>query len=1062
MRSKFKWIFTLLLAFTMQFSFAQEKTVTGVVSDELGPAIGATVTVKGTKNVVATDFDGKFSIKAKSGDVLEVSYLGMKQNIAVGAANSYNVTLKSVELKEVVVVAQNMTKQQKALGVAVSVLTSEQIEGKPQSDVVRSMQGKLSGVQITNTGGMAGQTSNIAIRGIKSFTGSTQPLFVIDGVPFDTSQSDLTGSFNQGAAASTNRFLDLDPSNIESIVFLKSLTATVTYGEQGKNGVILVTTKKGKKGQAMNVTLTSSLYFSEIANLPDFTSKYGGGNNQIIAVGNVGNWGAAFNPNIQAPHPYDQAHLNGIFPQYIGATLPWVAAENNVKDFFRVGVASQQSILINGGSDKSTYSLNASYTDEDGIVDYNNVRKYNFGGNFNVEFTDKFKVFSSFTFFNTQFSTPPVAAANGAGAISIFERLLYLPRNFDLMNLPYQSPVDGSSVFYRTDIENPRWLLNNVKNSQNVDRFFGQITPSYDITDNLNVMYRFGFDRYTDSQEFYVNKGAVEVPYNLGYLRTTTGINTVIDQSLIFNHKPITLTGDLAVQTLLGFNARRDSYQQSGISSQGQRIFGINDHSNFTTSTNSDIQAGDLDTPLQWANRLGAYTNIDFSYSNYLYLNLSARKDWYSSLESEFRSILYPGASLSFVPSSLTDLSKYKINFLKFRAGFGTSAGFPPLYTTSNRSFLGDVFSGLSNVAGVAESNVLGNPNLKPELRKEFEFGTDIKMFDNRVKLELTYFKNINTDQIINRPVDPATGYTSTFINAGRIDNTGIEANLSLVPIRTNDFEWEITNIFYKYVSEVKALPEGQDAIAISGFSNGIRNAAVVGQPLGVIQGTYAVTDANGNLLINPGDGTIIASSDVGLENKIIGDPNPDFTLSVNNGFSYKGLSLNVLLEYTQGGDFYSNTIENLLRRGVTQDTENGRENTYVLPGFYGDPSTGLPILDANGNQIPNNVQISPNNIYFLNTLDVDSQNIYDATRLRLREISLGYALPSKLLKGTGLTGLSFSFVGSNLWLKAFNIPEHTNVDPELISTGQGRGLGLDFQTAPQSKRYGMNIKINF
>ena len=924
------------------------------------------------------------------------------------------------------------------------------------------MQGKLSGVQITNTGGMAGQTSNITIRGLKSFTGSSQPLFVIDGVPFDTSQSDLTGNFNQGAASSTNRFLDLDPENIESITFLKSLSATATYGEQGKNGVVLVTTKKGKKGQAMNVALTSSVYFSEIANLPDFTNKYGGGNNNILNVGNAGNWGAAFDSNVLAPHPYDQPHLNAIFPEYVGVNTPWVAAKNNVKDFFRRGIGTQQSILINGGTDNATYAFNASYTDENGIVDFNNVRKYNFGGNYEVQFTDKFKLFSSFTFFNTKFSTPPVAAANGAGAISIFERLLYLPRNFDLMNLPYESPVDGSSVFYRTDIENPRWLLHNSRNSQEVNRFFGQITPSYDITKNLNVMYRFGFDRYTDSQEFYVNKGAVEQPYNLGYLRTTTGINTVLDQSVIFNHKSINLGSNFALQPILGFNARRDSYEQSGISSQGQRIFGWNDHSNYTTSTNSDIQAGDLDQPLQWSNRLGVYTMLDFSYKNYLYLNLSARNDWFSSLEAANRSIFYPSGTLSFVPSEMTDLSKYKINYLKFRGGFGTSAGFPPLYTTSNRRLIADYFSGSSNLAGIAESNLLGNPNLKPELRKEYEFGTDIRMFDNRVKLDLTYFHNINTDQIINTANDPSVGYTSTFINAGRIDNKGVEANLTLVPIRTDNFEWEINNIFYKYKSEVKELSQGLDALSISGFSNGIGNFAIVGQPLGVIQGSYALTDANGNFLINPGSGTIIANTDVGLPNKVIGDPNPDFTLSVNNGFTYKGLSLGVLFEYTQGGDFYSHTIGNLLRRGVTQDTENGRENTYVIPGFYANPTTGQPILDANGNQIPNSVQISPNGVYFLNTLDVDSQNIYDATRLRLREVTFGYSLPTKMLKGTGLSKLSINFVANNLWLKAFNIPEHTNVDPELISTGQGRGLGLDFQTAPQSRRYGMNIKINF
>ena len=1066
MRSKFKWIFTLLVAFTMQFCFAQQKTVTGTVTSVGAKLPGATVSIAGKKYGTQTDENGKFSIKANQGDVLEFSFLGKdSKSVTVGASNIINVVLGGDKVIEtVVVVGQGVAKDKKKLSYQVSTLSSEQLEGKPQSDVVRSMQGKVSGVQITNTGGLAGQTSNFVFRGNKSFTGNSQPLFVVDGVPFDTSSSDVTGSFNSGAAASSNRFLDLDPANIESISFLKGLSASVTYGSRGRNGVVLITTKGGKKGENMKVSYGSSVYFSEVANLPEFTNRYGNGNNNIIGVGNIGNWGAEFDSNIQAPHPYSAAHLSTIFPEYVGATRAWQAAPNNVKDFFRIGVATQNSLVVSGGTEKVSYAFNGSYTDEDGIVDYNNVTKYNLGAKINAQLNDKFSIKTSFTYFNTKFSTPPVAAANGAGAISIFERLLYMPRDLDLMNLPYANPVTGASVFYRTDTDNPRWLLNNVLNEQNVDRTFLTFEPNYKLSKTLDVTYRFGFDRYVDNQKFHVNKGSTEQSYSTGYLRTVIGTNTLMDQSLLFKRKKINFTDDFGVEPILGFNARHDSYRQSGISSLGQIVFGSTDHSFFSTSSNDDQDSGDLDVPLQYSNLLGAFATLDFNYKTFLYLNVSGRNDWYSSLEGRNRAVFYPAASVAFIPSSAFELfSNSKVDFLKLRAAYGSSAGFPGLYNTRGTfGFSSNIFQSTTPIPGNGTGNLIGNPDLKPELHKELEFGVETEMFNKRVILDASYYSRRSENQIVSRAVDPATSGTSQTINAGRIDNKGIEANLTVIPVRTDNFEWSVTGIFYKNKSKVVELPDGQDKLTIAGFSNGIGNAAVVGEPYGVLFGDYALTDANGNYLINPGDGTLISSTDVGLPNKIIGDPNPEYTLSVNNGLSYKGLNLGFLFEFTKGGDFYSHTIENLLRRGVTKDTEEGREQTYVVPGVFADPTSGAVILDGNGQPIPNNIQISANNVYFLNTIDPNSQNIYDATRLRLREVSLAYSIPKKMLKNTGVDGITFGLVANNLWFKAFNLPKYTNVDPDLISTGQGNGLGLDFQTAPQSKRYGFNIKVNF
>jgi TonB-linked SusC/RagA family outer membrane protein len=1067
MRSKFKWIYALLVALTMQFSFAQQKTVTGKVTGDDGSLPGATVKIVGTNQAVSTGFDGNYSIKVKEGDVLEASYVGAPtKKMTVGAGNVINFNLVGGKVIDVIVLtAQGQTKSKKKLAVGLQTISQDEIQGKPQSDIARSLQGKVAGAQITNTGGMAGSTSNIVIRGGKTFSGNAQPLFVVDGVPFDASSSDQTGSFNQGAAASSSRFLDLDPANIENITILKSLSASVTYGSQGRNGVVLITTKNGKKNQKLNVDYSSSIYFSEVANLPEFTNKFGNGNNNIHVNGNVGNWGAEFNPNVLVPSIYNQQHLNASFPQYIGALTPYVAVENNVKDFFRQGIAKQNSLILSGGGEKFTYSVSGAYTDEEGIVKYNNVNKLNFGGNFNIDVTDKFKVRTNFTFYNTKYSTPPVSAANGAGAVSIFERLLYIPRNLDLNNLPYQDPITGGSAFYRTDVDNPLWLRENSRTLQNVDRFFGVFEPSYQLSNKLNLAYRIGFDRYTDTQDVYTNKGSVETPFNLGYLRTTVGVNTIIDQSLILKSKSLKIAENLSLDPLVGINLRYDGFKRNGLSSSNQVIFGALEHNYFQTSASVDPFVGDLNIPLLSQNILGTYANLDFGYKDYLFLNLAGRYDKVSFLEKDNNDIFYPSASLSFVPTSaFPSMRSNTLEFLKLRASYGTSAEFPELYRTRNfNSFNPNVFQGPNGVvSGTSPLARAGNPNLTPSLRREFEAGLEVEMFNKRLTLDANYFYNISNNQLVDRDLDPSTGFTTTTINAGRIDNKGIEAILSFSPIRTKDFEWSIRNIFYTYRSEVVDLPDGQERINVSGFGNGIGNFAVEGQPMNAIMGTYALKDNNGNYLINPTNGTIIRSDQAGLPDKIIGDPNPDFTYSVANGFDYKGFSLNVLFEYVKGGDFYSNTIENLLRRGVTKDTEEGRFNSYILNGVYGNPSTGQVILDSNNNPIPNQVQITANGVYFLNTLDANSENIYDATRVRLREASFGYTLPKKWLKKTGLTNVSFQVTGSNLWFKAFNLPKYTNVDPDLISTGQGNGSGLDFQTAPQSRRYGFNLKVNF
>jgi len=1070
MKLKLNGFLVLFVVLVTQITFAQERAVSGVVSDNTGmPLPGVSVLVKGTKTGIQTDFDGKYSIKATSSQVLIFSFIGMKTQEIIASSERINVKMldNSQVLEEVVVVGQGQTRAKKTIAYATSELKTDALENKPQTDVVRSMQGKVAGVQITNTGGMAGSTSNIVIRGNKSFTGSSQPLFVIDGVPFNTESSEVTTSFNQGASTASSRFGDIDPNNIESMTILKGLAASVTYGSQGRNGVILITTKGGKKTKKTNFSYSSTLFISEVANLPEFQNTYGGGNLNNNVQGNIGNWGGAFDGS-DVPHIYDQAHITAVFPEYAGATNPWVAAKNNVKDFFRKGVSNAHNLNLSGGEEKFTYAFNAGYSAEDGFVENNAINKYNFGGNFTIQATDKLKFETSLTYFNTAYTSPPIGASQGAGVSSIFERLLYLPRNFDLMNLPYENPQTGANIFYRTDVDNPRWLLKNSGNKQDVNRFFGKFGFTYAISDKIGVKYVFGIDKFTDEQQFHQNKGGQETVTTVGYLRNTVGISTLMNQDLIFSLKPVTIVADFQLSGIIGFNTRRDTYKQTGIASLGQQQFGVLDHSYFQTSTGAfdPVTGIDLNRPTAWTNILGAYASADFSYKDYLYLTLAGRNDNVSVVESQNQSIFYPSASLSFVPTdAFESLQGGTLNFLKLRLAYGTSAGFPDRYLTRSRAIFNSssiVASNGSATPGTDIGNNLGNPDLKPELHKEYEFGVDLEMFNRRVELNASAYYQQSKNQIVSRNLDPTSGYTATTINAGQIDNKGLEANLSIILLKTNDFSWTTTGIFSKNISKVVSLPEGQERIRIEGFSNGIGNYAIAGEPFNAIVGSYALKDDQGRYIIDPTNGTIITSVEAGLSDKIIGDPNPDFRLGFDNTFEYKGFRFNALLEYVKGGDFYSTTATNLLRRGVTVDTEEGRLGTYIIPGVYGNPSTGAVILDTNGQPTANTIQMPGNQIYFLNLVDADSNNIYDATRVRLREVSLGYTLPNKYLKNTSISNLTFSITGQNMWLKTFNIPRGTNVDPDLISTGDSNGLGLDFQTAPQSKRYGFSVKVNF
>tara|TARA_R110002072_G_scaffold66499_2_gene163928 strand:+ start:16105 stop:19386 length:3282 start_codon:yes stop_codon:yes gene_type:complete len=1093
MRTKFSGILTLLLALVVQLTFAQEKTISGTVTDNTGlPLPGVNIIVKGTSNGTQSDFDGNYSISANMGQTLVFSYVGFTTvERAVGAANSVNVQMEedAAVLDEVIVTGYGIAREKKALGYAVSTLEAEAVENKPESDVVRTLNGKVAGVQITGTGGATGSGTNFIIRSKSSITGSNQPLFIVDGVPFDGSTNNQTG-FGGGNSVTSSRFLDLDPNNIESVSILKGLSAAVLYGQQGRNGVVLITTKNGSAknlNKKFEVTLSQQVYTTEISNLPDYQNEYGQGSDNTPNPGFVGNWGGRLDAGLTIAHPYAGPYGGteanpGIFPQFRDLEIPYVAAENNVSDFFRTGIGHATSVNVSGspGDGGSRYNLNFGYTTEDGYIPNNGLTRYNIGMGGSTKLSNKFTFDGTANFSSLEVNTPPIAANNAAGAISIFTRTLFIPRNLDLGNLPFENPNDRSSVYYRGDQENPYWLLNNAGLEQKTNRFYGKLSASYEISENILASYRFGLDTYTEEQEFRVAKGAVTVPYNTGYLRTTSGTNFIFDHNLNFSFTNITITDKLDGDVQVGFNARRDEYEQFGLSSTDQVVFGFFNHRNFSAQNINDPVGGILDFRSE-RNILGAYGQASFDYDNVVYLTLSARNDWGSNVERENRSILYPGVSLSFTPTSLDGVSTNgALNFLKLRAAYGTSARFPGLYGT--RAVLNTVANTFVQPNGnttVINSLPAGSPNpdLKPELQKEFEVGVEAEMFNRRLTLDATVYKRIIEDQIVNRPTNPSTGFTNINDNVAESEIEGVELGVDFTLLKTDDFAWKLRNNFTAFENQVVDLG-GLEAFPYAGFI-GLGNYASEGEPLGVIKGSYAArydptnqtpenplgienVGVEGVLLINPQDGKIIDSANLSLPDETVGDPNPDWRATTINSFSYKGLTLSAQVEYTHGGDIFSQTASQYYRRGVTTVNVDNREGSYVIPGILANPNTGVPLTDASGNFIDNTIQIGANDVFFINLVDPVGQGIYDASHLRLREVSLTYSLSEKMLERTPFGNVTFGLSGQNLYVRTFNIPQAFNFDPEALSTGVGNGDGLDFQTGPSSRRYSFSIKATF
>ncbi|MCU0334410.1 MAG: SusC/RagA family TonB-linked outer membrane protein [Chitinophagaceae bacterium] len=1009
-------------------------------------------------------------MSVSKGATIDVSYIGFDSKSFVAGAGPVSISLipgQGNGLNEVVVTALGIKREKKALGYAVASVGKKDLELRPESDVVRILNGKAPGVDILAASGMSGSGTNIIIRGVNTISGSSTPLFIVDGVPFDAS-TNAQASFVFGNTTSS-RFLDLDPNNIESIDVLKGLSATTLYGELGRNGVVVVTTKNGssrRSNKKLEVTVNQSIFWNNVANLPEYQQRYGGGFDQSLGLAFFSNWGAEFtSPAATVPHPYDRTALRTAFPEFVGAQYEYKAYPNTVKNFFRTGLVSTTSVNVGGSSQNASFNVNYTYNDDKGFTPGNSVFKNTFGMGGSAKLANKMTVSGSFNYATTDFKSPPTSTSFGSNpsASSVFGNLIYTPIAINLMGtpadgnnyLPWNNPLDNSSVYYRAnnDIQNPRWTVANGFTGQKVNRVFGNISARYDVLKNLAVTYRVGLDRYSDYNFLSQNKGGTVggAQYQLGMHRTVNGYNTIWNHDLILNYNT-DFGQDWRLNVDAGLQSQERIYEQNGMKSTQQLVYGLFNHNNFIVQENRGEDGSRLDF-LSRTQSVGVYGQAQLAFREYLYATVGGRNSWSSNLEQANRSLFYPSASVSFIPTSAIAALKDSrvLNYVKLRAGYATSANFGFPYSTRNQLNIStNVFQDRSGTTINTNSiaNRLANPDLRPELLSEVEVGVEGRFFNNRFNLDFTWYSRTSKDQILDRDLDPSTGFTVTSINAGSVRNQGIEIGAGYTVIRGKDWRWQVDGNFTLNRSLVSGLPDDIKQIVVDGFSNqGL--FAINGQPLGIIQGQATLKDEKTGQRLVDGNGNYIGSQDL----SIIGNPIPDFKLTGISTLSWKGLSFRMQWDYTKGGDMLAYTPATLIGRGLTRDTEFDRTLPLILPGVKQDGT-------------PNDIQISTSQAYFNNFsgqfAGTDDLVVYDATVIRLREASLSYSLPEKWIRNTPFGQVSLNFAGQNLWYNAPNFPKYVNFDPETSSLGVSNVRGLEYLSGPTSRRYGFSVRVTF
>lgn len=1033
-----------VLLFVMLFgsvAWGQERTVTGKVTsaDDGSPLPGVNVLVKGTTAGTVTDSNGQFSITAADQAILVFSFIGYTtKEVPLGSQSSIDVSLSAdvTQLSEVVVTAFGIEREKKALGYSVSQVSNQELIQARTTNFANALTAKVAGLRVQGSNGMVGSSSSIFIRGFTTFTGSNQPLFVVDGIPIDNGGG---GNALQSGVSNSNRAIDINQDDIETVSVLKGPAAAVLYGSRAAAGAIIITTKKGKSdsGKKNTVTYNSAFTLAEVNRFPDWQNSYAQGDRGLFNPLSINSWG----PRIQG-----QTVTNFRGEQEVLNAYP-----NNVKDIFQTGRNIQNNLSFSGQGNKSSYYFSYGNLRETGILDNNELTRNTFTFTGDTKFTEKFSSGVSVIYTNNQSSR----TQQGNQLANPFFRTWFLPRSYNLFGYPFENP-DGSQVspssnsdlkptntWYGGD-DNPLWTIKNNTYEDEINRIIGNVNLNYQLTDFLSVNYRIGTDAYTEVAKIYNEIGS-----RGGSAAGQTGAITDqkftrIETSSYFNvnFNKRFLNDELGVKVLLGNEINDRKTINNGVTGSAIQI---RDFENITNTLNFNPFGTQSQTRL-----IGVYTDITLDYKNFAFIGLQGRNDWSSTFGKDNRSYFYPAVTASVVLTDMVpSLQNSVLTFAKIRGNVATVGREAPVFQTDTyfsrsaptyEGFGPFVLFPFRGQAGQTLNDGAGNATLGPEFTTTYEGGVDLRLFNNRITVEVSYFNQRSRDIIFAVPISGASGFTSAIQNIGKSESQGWEVMVSGNVLKAGNFSWDASVNWSRIRNTVIELAPGVDQITLGGFVTP-STRLIAGQPYGVIFGSYLRRNDDGQILVDNN-----GRANLALDNRIVGDPNPNWFGGFTNTFSYKGLSLTTLLDVRYGGDIISRNVSDLRRSGAAEETAD-RDRLYIHDGVLADGS-------------PNNIAISAQD-YFDDLYGFGRAEfvVFDASWVRLRELAITYSLPKSLLKKLPFGAVDFGLVGRNLWLHAPNVP---HIDPEVNAQGQSNSQGLEFNALPQTRTYGATLRLTF
>ncbi|MBN1598810.1 MAG: SusC/RagA family TonB-linked outer membrane protein [Bacteroidales bacterium] len=1042
------------LAFLGLSVYGQDIQITGkVTSADDGSALpGVSVVIKGTQQGVSTNVDGNYSITAPSDATLVFTFVGMEdQEVQVGGQTTIDVQLTSglVEVEEVVVVALGMRKDVKALGYSVTQVESDEITKAGSSSALNALRGKVAGVDISSGSGAPGASTRVFIRGYSSISRSNQPLYVIDGVPVDNYSfvdNDLNGGLDFG-----NKLNDINPDDIESISVLKGSAASVQYGSRGANGVIMITTKNGVGADHLTVNYSGSYTWDTPLMLPQFQNEYGQGFfGEPDLIENT-SWGPRMNGEV-----YQWGRVVNNSQQ----VKPYVAQPDNVKDFFDAGVTQKHSISVSNGNETTGYYISYGYVGSDGIfpTDADSYKRHTIALRGNTK-VNKFDISTSLNYVKKKSKFVPTGQD-----MSVYDNIMQVPRDMSIVD-----GEDYNDIFWDLDgyysgyTLNPYYVLNENGNEANEDRLYGQLVTDYDFTDWLKAKWNAGGEvsnLQIDEWRAITNVSHNDYNDDPGRVIQTQIHRYQVNSELLLMAEKI--FNDFYVGGYVGYNVFSRLHKGSSQSVTG---LDIPEFYHISNSSSTPVVAY-AETPYR---TMGVYANLDLEYREMVFLSLSARNDWSSTLPKDNNSYFYPGANLSFVFTELVP-SNNILTFGKIRGGISQTGNDAPTFRTDNyylAAYHRDGYRDLTyplpgNINGFEVSNSIGNAELQPEITTEWELGTDLRFFNGRLYIDFSYFDKNTDKNILDVELAPSGGYTVVTSNVGKITSEGMELAVSGTPVKTSAITWNIGLNFTKIDNKVTDLG-GRERMDIGGTGS-LGFVLVPGEEIGLFYGEAPSYDDQGRIIVGS-DGLPVADD----EYQILGCSATDWSGGISNSVSYKGLTFSFSFETKQGGLMYSRTAEIQYFAGTAPLTLYNDRQPFIIPNSVTEGGTdgeGNPIYVENTNPVTNYDNLYT---YWGQSYGGGLFNrrfMVDRSFVKLREVVLSYQLPSSLLQNIFIKEAQISLIGRNLLI--WTHKDNTFIDPETTTFGGNDSVSDteylygEFSSQPSTRSFGFALNLTF